>query len=171
MIVVLFRHGPAGTRDAERWPDDRRRPLSERGVNRTRAAAWGLMRCVEGTPRILTSPLVRCASTADILRETFGLADAPEELNALVPGGPWRETLKRLQGFKADETVIVVGHEPDLGSFASVLVFGAPAALSLKKAGGCAVRFDGLPKVGEGALQWLLPPRALRALGRKKSRA
>jgi len=171
MIVVLFRHGPAGTRDAERWPDDRRRPLSERGVIRTRAAAGGLTRCVEGTPRILTSPLVRCASTADLLRETFGLADAPETLAALAPGGAARDTLRRLTELRDEDLVILVGHEPDLGSFAGVLVFGAPTALPLKKAGACAVRFDGAPKAGGGVLQWLLPPRALRALGRKKSRA
>ncbi len=140
-------------------------------MTRTRNAAAGLTRLVAGPPCILTSPLVRCAGTADILRETFGLADTPEALSALAPGGAWRETVKRLQAFRADETAILVGHEPDLGRLAGILVFGAPTPLPLKKAGACAVRFEGAPQVGEGILQWHLPPRALRALRRKKSRA
>jgi phosphohistidine phosphatase len=169
MIVVLFRHGPAEQRDAERWSDDRRRPLTERGAERTRAAARGLARILSGATQILTSPLLRCRDTAEILRANLEVAAAPELLDSLAPEGSFRETLRRLQEFHSDETVIVVGHEPDLGKLAGVMLFGAPAALPLKKAGACALSFEGAPRAGSGVLQWFLPPRTLRALGRRKS--
>ena len=57
MRILLFRHGPAGERDPEQWPDDRLRPLTPKGIERTRRAARGLLR-LEGRPRVvLTSPL------------------------------------------------------------------------------------------------------------------
>jgi hypothetical protein len=39
MKIILFRHGPAESRDPERWPDDAERPLTPRGEKRTRLAA------------------------------------------------------------------------------------------------------------------------------------
>ena len=168
MRVVLFRHGPAGQRDVERWPDDRLRPLSDRGEIRTHAAASGLARLVGGAARVYTSPLKRCAQTAQILVEALASSEAPELLDALAPSGSSRDALRFLQDFHTDETVILVGHEPDLGKLAGVMVFGAPAPIALKKAGACAVSFDGAPRPGQGSLLWFVPPRTLRALGRKK---
>ena len=31
MLLLLIRHAHAGDRDAERWPDDRDRPLTDKG--------------------------------------------------------------------------------------------------------------------------------------------
>lgn len=170
MRVVLFRHGPAGPRDERRWPDDRQRPLTERGELRTRAAAAGLARFVDDTARLFTSPLTRCAQTAVILSEVLALKESIDLLDALAPRGSARDVFRCLQDFHSDETVILVGHEPDLGKLAGVMVLGAPSPLPLKKAGACAVSFDGAPGPGNGTLQWLLSPRMLRSLGHKKSK-
>src|SRR5262245_40196115 len=63
LLVILFRHGPAGRSDPKRWPDDRDRPLTTDGEKRTRQAAEGLARLLrdEELARIAvwTSPLVR----------------------------------------------------------------------------------------------------------------
>src|SRR5262249_1795446 len=161
MRLILFRHGPAGQRDAGRWPDDGQRPLSERGAQRTRAAARGLSRCEPGIEVIASSPLLRAEATAPLLADELGDADV-QLLDALRPGGSWRQVVAHLAAMPQGGTVALVGHEPDLGKLAGSLVFGAPCALPLKKAGACAIDFEGGVAAGRGRLVWLLAPRFLR---------
>jgi phosphohistidine phosphatase len=170
MRIILFRHGPAGDRDPGRWPDDRLRPLTARGETRTRRAARGLLRLEDGLRTVLTSPLVRCARSAEILAEEAGLARSPEALDALAPRGSWRDVILRLGEESPDANVALVGHEPDLGKLAGVLLFGAPAALALKKAGGCSIEFDAPVAPGTGRLRWFLPARALAHVAASRSK-
>jgi phosphohistidine phosphatase len=168
MRLILFRHGPAGTADAARWPDDRERPLSSRGAERTQAAALGLGEMESEITRVLTSPLRRALETGAIVREALEIDRALELHADLSPGGSARRLLESFADGADDETVVLVGHEPDLGKLAGTLLFGAPAHLPLKKAGACAIEFEGSPIAGEGQLLWFLPPRALRRLARKQ---
>ncbi len=170
MRVILFRHGPAGERDPLRWPDDRQRPLSDKGMGRTRAAARGLVTLEPALRLVLTSPLVRAAQTAAILAAECEREPEPERLDALRPGASWRDVLARLREASADASVALVGHEPDLGKLVGVMLFGAPAALPLKKAGACLIEFDGRPESGTGELRWFLTPRMLRRLARGKAK-
>jgi len=163
MRVVLFRHGPAGKRDPERWPDDALRPLSARGIGRTRLAARGVTRLEPQLSRILTSPLQRASETAEILAEGWEHEIPVETMEALAPGHPFRAVIERLADLGGtDEAVALVGHEPDLGKLAGVLLLGAPAALPLKKAGACVISFAGPVAAGAGRLEWFLPPGSLR---------
>jgi phosphohistidine phosphatase len=162
MRVILFRHGPAGKADPERWPDDAARPLSPRGIPRTRDASRGVVRLERGLTQILTSPLQRAAETAQILAEACEGEVKVESFDALAPGHSFRTVIERLAKLPADETVALVGHEPDLGKLAGVLLIGAPAALPLKKAGACVISFDGPVMGGSGRLEWFLQPGALR---------
>ena len=170
MRVVLFRHGPAGQRDASRWPDDALRPLSPSGEQRTRLACAGLGKLIgEGPATIATSPLLRSARTAKLLAETLERSKVVT-LDALAPGGSYRDVLRFLAQHRPGEIVVLVGHEPDLGKLAGVLLFGAPAALPLKKAGACLIQCVGEVGPGSGRLRWLLTPKMLRSRGRKGAR-
>jgi len=164
MRIILFRHGPAGERDPEQWPDDRLRPLTPKGIERTRRAARGLLR-LEGRPRVvLTSPLERCVRTARILAAEARLDGGVEMLDALAPRASWRDVLRRLAEERADASIALVGHEPDLGKLAGVLLFGAPHALPIKKAGACSIEFEDTVTPGAGRLRWFLHPRALAGI-------
>ena len=171
MRVILFRHGPAGKRDPERWPDDAARPLTARGIGRTRDACRGVLRLENDLKRILTSPLRRAAETAQILAETREGEVPIESFDALAPGHSFRVILERLAKVAPEETVALVGHEPDLGKLAGVLLIGAPAALPLKKAGACVISFDGPVTAGTGHLEWFLNPGALRSDVRPSKKA
>jgi phosphohistidine phosphatase len=170
MRLILFRHGPAGAPDPRRWPDDRHRPLTAKGEERTRRAGRGLRRLEGEFPLILTSPLVRCARSAELLREAGGSRSGVEAIASLAPGGSWRQVLQRVAEESPDATIVLVGHEPQLGKLAGVLVFGAPAALPLKKAGACALAFEDSVAPGAGRLCWFLTPRLLVRLAPSRSK-
>ena len=167
MRLILFRHGPAGDADPAKWPDDGLRPLTERGIRRSREASQGLARISPSVTRIISSPLERAVQTAAILREALELEREVEQSRVLALGGPLTQLLELL-GEAGDDVVILVGHEPHLGKLAGSLLFGAPAHLPIKKAGACAIEFEGKPRAGNGRLIWFLPPRVLRQLARKQ---
>lgn len=168
MRLILFRHGPAEERDAARWPDDNLRPLTERGIRRTRRAARGLVRLEPEIARIFTSPAARAAATAQLLADVMPRASEPVQLDALAPDAPWRDTASLLNSEPPDRTIVLVGHEPALGMLAGALLCGEPRALALKKAGACAIEWKA-PALGGGRLIWWLGPGPLRDLRRSKS--
>jgi phosphohistidine phosphatase len=166
MQVILFRHGPAGRANPERWPTDVDRPLTPRGIERTQAAARGLASATNGVSIILTSPYIRALGTARIAGEALGVTTV-ETLEALGVGRGPRAVFTALAKLQPDQTVILVGHEPDLGILAATML-GSPRALPLRKAGACAIKFDDVPRPGAGQLMWHVTPRLLRQLGRGK---
>jgi phosphohistidine phosphatase len=164
MRLVLFRHGPAETRDATRWPDDSARPLTTAGADRTRQAARGVARLEPNIARVYSSPALRALDTARILSKELDLGAEPELLPTLSPDGTWRAVLERLRGEPADATVALVGHNPGMSHLAAGLLLAAgEGALMFKKAGACSITCE-VPEPGRGRLRWWLRPAALRAV-------
>jgi phosphohistidine phosphatase len=124
-----------------------------------------------GESRVLSSPLRRAEQTAKLLQLALGGSRAFEIADWLRPGTSYRRVLDELRERGSDESLILVGHEPDLGRLAGVLLFGAPKGLPLKKSGACAIEFVGGLVPGEGRLKWFAPPRLLRRVSRKRSKA
>jgi len=170
MRLILFRHGPAEARDPRRWPDDRLRPLTEKGETRTRQAARGVRRLEGGIRVVLTSPLARCLRTAELLAHETEAMNGVQPVAALAPGGSWRAMLARLAEESPEATIVAVGHEPDLGKLAGVLLFGAPAGMPIKKAGACSIAIEESIAAGNGRLRWFLPPRTLARLAPSRSK-
>src|SRR5439155_14034891 len=136
-----------------RWPDDAQRPLTARGAERTRLAARGLARVERSGTAILTSPYVRATETATILGEELGLEDTIETTELLAPSDAHRAMLHRLAAMEDSSRVFLVGHEPDLGKLAGFLLFGTTnTALPLRKAGACALSFEGTVRAGAAEL-------------------
>lgn len=168
MRLILFRHGLAEERDPARWPDDALRPLTERGIRRARQAARGLVRLEPEIARIFSSPAARAAATARLLAEELPHQGEPVMLDALAPDAPWRATASLLNSEPPDRTIVFVGHEPALGMLSGALLCGEPRALTLKKAGACAIEWTA-PTLGGGRLLWWLGPGPLRDLRRRRS--
>lgn len=74
MDLYSVRHAVAHERDADRWPDDAKRPLTPEGEKRFRLAAGGILRLVPEVDYVLSSPFV-WAYGKDT--GTKGLAHAP----------------------------------------------------------------------------------------------
>jgi len=170
MRVILLRHAPAESRDPERWPDDADRPLTSRGARRARRAAQGVAWLERRIDRVITSPATRARETAAALVDVLGEEVPLETHDAIGLSGSWRgmlSALAELHDADPSSSVVCVGHEPDLGKLAGVLLFGAPTAMPMKKGGACAIQLDPVT-AGAGELVWWCPPRALRALARRR---
>lgn len=162
--LILVRHAIAFERDPQRWPDDRLRPLSPAGRQRFRKAARGLARWLPEVDRVFTSPLVRARDTATLLTKHAGWP-AAAECPALAPRSEPEAVfafLRRQRGTR----IALVGHEPDLSTFAAACL---PASLSersfeIKKGGILCIDFEGRPSAGAGVLTAFVPPRVLRAI-------
>jgi phosphohistidine phosphatase len=119
---------------------------------------------------IVTSPLKRCMQTADLLSEVITPREGVVSDGALAPAGSKESVVQMLSGMDRGATVVLVGHEPDLGRLVGWLLFGTGDTLPLKKAGACALEFDGPVRPGSAELSWYLAPRQLREMGRKKKK-
>jgi phosphohistidine phosphatase len=163
--VYLVRHAIAEDRDPARWPDDSRRPLTEKGAASFRRAARGLQRIVPTVDRVLSSPYPRAWQTAEILRDEAGWP-APEPRDQLAAPSSPDAALELLRDQGANTSVALVGHEPNLSSFASLLLTGseAPLRVELKKGGVIALDWATAPGPSAALLRWIASPKILRAL-------
>jgi len=121
MDLILWRHA-----EAEDGRPDLERRLTDRGRKQAARMAKWLRERLPKDYRLLSSPAARALQTAEAL-------ETPKTVDALAPGAAARDILKAAQWPDYDGTVIVVGHQPDLGMVAAYLVSGANVEWSLKK--------------------------------------
>lgn len=168
MQILLVRHGQAGKSDPARHPDDDLRPLTPEGRKTFRQAARGLRAVLADPPsRILASPALRCAATAEILADALGLPGrAVIRVDLLHHRVSPAAALRALSRKRLPARIALVGHEPFLGRLASLLVSGAPGArLPMEKGGACLIEAASL-RPGAGELAWMLTRDQLRALSK-----
>ncbi|MEM6610954.1 MAG: phosphohistidine phosphatase SixA [Cyanobacteria bacterium P01_C01_bin.72] len=136
MEVYLIRHGIAVERKA--GADDQLRPLTKIGQEKTTLVAQRLLATGLRFKLILTSPLVRAAQTAEILQQT-GLSKKVITFAPLQPDGAialWLEWLEQYRLKNSDGKIALVGHQPDLGDWTEMLLWGSiKKQIVLKKAG------------------------------------
>lgn len=136
MNLYFLRHGIAV--EPTEVIHDAERCLLPKGQRRVKQVARRLVALGVTFDAILTSPYLRAQQTADLLTAA-GLGDRPQLFPPLAPGGSFEKAKHWLQQWQpkgTDPNVIFVGHQPDLGTWAETLIWGAPGErLQLKKAG------------------------------------
>jgi len=161
MEVYLIRHGIAAERTE--YEDDTVRPLTTEGRKKTEKVAKRFLEMGLSFDLILTSPLLRSLSTAEIMQKV-GLSSRVEKFAPLAPDGSlqawihwWVSSGYNRKGSK----LALVGHQPDLGNWAETLVWGSSTEkLVVKKAGaiGLILPESGTP-VGNTKLFLLTSPK------------
>lgn len=169
MHCVLLRHGIAV--EQEEWVGlDADRPLTERGAKRVAQVVAGLNRLDVQPTHVLSSPLIRAVETAKIAHSSLQVRSAVQIVDELSPDAPPDRLLSILHDLPPESCVLCIGHEPQLGTAASVLLSGrASASFPLKKAGACLIELSIPAKPGRGVLRWWLTPGQLRAIGKRKT--
>jgi phosphohistidine phosphatase len=124
MELILWRHA-----DAEDGAPDLERRLTKKGRKQAeRVAEWLLARLPKNFA-VIASPAARARETAEALGVRIKTVDQ------LAPGASVAKILKAAGWPAAGETVVIVGHQPDLGRAVAHLVCGAQAEWSIYKGG------------------------------------
>jgi phosphohistidine phosphatase len=167
MMLYVMRHARA--EDSAPGGDDNDRPLSQIGCDRTREAAAGMLAMGLRFDAILTSPKVRAVETASLISSAYDQQPAPQILRALSDEIPVENAAAALAPYFLHENVLIVGHEPQLGRLASLLLTNGPEALTIQlKRGGC-VAID-LPNRTDRAgakLLWMMTQKHLRKMRKR----
>jgi phosphohistidine phosphatase len=158
MKLYILRHGEAAEHGDPRYKENER-PLTPRGIQRTRQLAHALDVMGIHFDRILSSPLVRAKQTAEIVGRRM---KQPVELtDALTPSGNMKALVEQIGAIRpVPENVVLVGHEPYLSGFISLLCIGGPdLPIRLKKGALCRLEVERLACGRCAMLEWLVQPR------------
>lgn len=164
MHCLLFRHGIAESPNT--WSgDEHSRPLTKEGFTKTEQAIEGLKRIGVEPTHLLCSPLTRTQQTAAIAKNILAVQAEIEITPELVYDQSPMVLFPILQTLPPEAVVMCVGHEPHLGQTAALMLFGNHSpSLSFKKAGSALIAFHKNAIIGQGMLEWWLPPAQLRTL-------
>jgi phosphohistidine phosphatase len=164
MKLVICRHGMAVQREdfLRVKKDDSLRPLVAKGKDRARMTGRFLKNWGYDFDMVVTSPYLRARQTAEILADVLkvsNLFESPE----LVPQAPPPAFAQWLQ-IHADEclAVLVVGHEPQLSSFATWCLSGQKESfIDLKKSGLISLEVESFSQIhpGSAILEYVLSPK------------
>jgi len=158
MELYLIRHADAVALGENNIQVDEDRPLTTAGEQQAKALAAGLQRKGVALQLILSSPLLRARQTAEgILKAWSGTPPEIQVCDQLAPGKRPRKLARLLKDLE-HEPVALVGHEPDLSSWAAWVIGAKKAQLALAKAGVAHITCENGPAKGGGTLLQLLTP-------------
>jgi phosphohistidine phosphatase len=162
MDLFIIRHAWAAERDDAAYPDDSLRPLTAEGGSRFARMVEALVPRGLAPQLIVTSPMLRCRQTAEILAAALGKKSELIQEEELLPGGDPKHLLAATEehAFGLDR-VAWVGHAPDVGYLAAALLGLDNGWLEFKKGAIAALGFPGSPELGRGELRWLVTAKIL----------
>jgi len=155
MQLLLLRHADASSSAAT----DDLRPLSDKGRQQAQRVARFCKQNDIKPDLILTSPFLRAEETAQIVAQELG---SELVLSAFLAAGmmPFA-AIEELRASLRFECVMLVGHEPDLGSLAGALLgAGNPGAIRFRKATLASLEVESLT-CGGANLEFLVPAKML----------
>jgi phosphohistidine phosphatase len=162
MDLFIIRHAWAEPPGDPAWPTDADRPLTDEGRKRFAQMAGILVSRGVAPPIIATSPLVRCAQTAEILAKAVGRGCQVVPCEHLRPGGDPLGLLNWTQRQQDEyEQVAWVGHAPDVDQLTAGLIGAGGGQIRFAKGAIAAVRLDAPVRSGMGELRWLLTAKIL----------
>jgi phosphohistidine phosphatase len=162
MKLYILRHGDAVEHGDARFKETDR-PLTPKGIQRTKLLAHALRQMEASFDVVLSSPLTRARETAEIVVRGLRREKRLELTDHLALSGSMASLVDQVNAIHPrPKSVLLVGHEPYLSGFISLLCSGGPAlSLALKKGALCRLEVEVLSCAKCGTLEWLLQPRLL----------
>jgi phosphohistidine phosphatase len=167
MNLYLLRHASAGTRRTNPVLDVRR-PLDKAGRRDCLLLGNTLSSMNVSFDLIVSSPLKRSLQTASLVGTETGYEQKILLSDALAPPATYAQFEKLLVECSGVESLLVVGHSPNLVEFLGLLMQPtqtaktnvSPASVRLRKGSIAKLTLDR----GAAMLQWMLDPRVIRTL-------
>jgi phosphohistidine phosphatase len=162
LIIYFLRHASAGQHKGTRSQDEKR-PLDEEGIEQSRYIGRALAAMEVQVEGIICSPLTRATQTASLVANELGHEAKLELSAALRPDADYDDFLKLLDANAAKDSIMVVGHNPTISAFLSLLITRGASrdAVGLKKGAVAKVEVAGRKPA---VLRWLFLPALVRAV-------
>jgi len=161
MIVYFLRHASAGHHLANSAQDEKR-PLDEQGIEQCTQVGRALNAMDVHVDAVISSPLKRATQTASLVANELGFDGKLQRTPALRPNAQMDAFRELLNKNAQLEAVVVVGHNPSLSQFLSLLISegASESSVDLKKCAVARVDLSG----GMGILKWLLTTKMIQAV-------
>jgi phosphohistidine phosphatase len=124
MDLILWRHA-----EADEGGNDLARELTAKGQKQAARVAHWLIQRLPSRFALISSPATRAQQTAQ------ALGIAVMTARDIAPGAAVSAILKAANWPDYKGTVVMVGHQPDIGHAAAFLVTGSEGWVSIKKSG------------------------------------
>ena len=159
MKLILVRHAEAVAKGDNGVAKDFDRHLTENGREQSQKLATAFLAHGVSPGAIVTSPLIRARETAEPLLPLLpGPEREPVLCDYLAVGELRPKKLAKLVAELGAETVVLVGHNPDLSAYAGWLLGATETAIELEKGAAALIEFEGDVEKGAGRLGWLVTP-------------
>jgi len=161
MIIYFLRHANAGERLSNAKKDEKR-ALDKDGIEQCGIIGRALAALDVQVDTMISSPLKRAAQTASLVGNEISYEGKLQLEPALRPGATFADFRRMLEKYARQETIMVVGHNPNLSEFLgrAISEAGCEASIELKKGAVAKVEMGRNTAI----LQWYLTPRILRTL-------
>lgn len=154
MELYLLRHTTAA--DPHGYAQDADRPLTDSGRKEAETVGQALRAVSNRIELVLTSPYLRARETAGIVAGVLQL-ETPEDSGLLLPGADPTALLAHISQ-RRTESILVVGHAPDLSYIVSALLFGEEVGtVAIGKGGFAIIEADRPLRRRRGTLQAFIP--------------
>jgi phosphohistidine phosphatase len=161
MIIYFLRHASAGEHLLNPKKDEKR-ALDKEGIEQCGYVGRALAAIEAQVDVIISSPLKRATQTASLVGNEIGYEGKLQIETGLRPAATLADFRKMLEKYAAQESIMVVGHNPNLSQFLGTVISESSCEASVELKKGAVARVD--MRRTSGTLQWCLTPKALRTL-------
>lgn len=120
MKLIIGRHGEAEQNSATGLDKDRK--LTEKGKSDIIKMADFIFHSPLRVTHIFHSPYERTNETAEIFAEKLQFKGVAIPARELLPGNDYTDLLPRLNQFNNSDTILIIGHNPDISFFTGKLI-------------------------------------------------
>ncbi len=151
--IIAIRHAKP---KSEGYADEKLRPLHEEGIATQRTMTQHIADKGYAPTSIYSSPILRAVQTAEILAEKFSLD--VNQTEALGYALDRSALLSLIPPPDNNQTLVLVGHAPNLAEFINDLVGEMVLPEGLSKSGTAILSFDEQPGFGKATFVEYLKP-------------
>lgn len=162
MIVYFVRHASAGQSKLNPT-QDARRPLDKEGIEQATHMGRVLAALPIQVDAIISSPLKRATQTASFIANEIGHDGKIIFTPALSKDADYESFRQLLNSHRHQEAIMVVGHNPNLSRFLSLVMSGGTSDRQIDLKKGAVARVD-LDSRNRATLRWCLTPKLVRTI-------
>lgn len=161
MVIYFVRHASAGQSKSNPAQDDKR-PLDKDGIDQCGYIGRALASIDVQVDLIISSPLKRATQTASLVANEIG-HDGKLVFSPVLGKDGTIEAFRQLVEKHAKQDIMVVGHNPNLSRFLSLMISGGTNDRGIELKKGAVARVEWSSRK-PAVLTWCLTPKVVRSI-------